>query len=50
MPKEIYSTDASGITRINPCKSMVINGKICGAGTIIKLENKPVSKEVVTDG
>ena len=50
MPKEIYSTDEKGITRNNPCKTMVINGVICGAGTIIELGNKPVEKVTEDNG
>jgi len=50
MPNKVFSTDAKGVTRINPCQSMVIGGVICGAGTIIELENKPVEKEAVENG
>ena len=45
--EKIYATGTDGVTRILPCKSMVIDGKICGAGTIIKLENKPVDTNEV---
>ena len=41
-----YWTDENGVTRIKPCESMVINGKVMGAGTKIQLETKQVKKEV----
>jgi len=50
MPKKVYSTDENGVTRINPCQKMTINGVICGAGTIIEIGNKPVEKEAVENG
>lgn len=42
-----YHTDENGVTRIKPCETMVIGGVIRGAGTVIKLESKPIEKEVV---
>ena len=41
-----YWTDDKGVTRIKPCEEMIINGVVRGAGTEIKLESKPINKEV----
>lgn len=44
-----YYTDKDGVTRIKPCESMTINGKVYHAGTEIKLPKNVTTSEEVTD-
>jgi len=50
MSKKKYKVGKDGVARILPREKMTINGKICGAGTVIKLDDKPSEKKAVEDG
>jgi len=47
MLKKKYKVGKDGNARILPREKMIIDGKICGAGTIVKLDNKSTENKEV---
>ena len=50
MDSKLYATGKDGKTRVKPRQSVIINGVVCGAGTEVKLNTKPVESEVSNGG